>query len=729
MIDTSHTTMMQIPSIGLFVSVLAIIVSMGSALAESDGFGDGDRNNDGAITALDTDTVDKPLDAKDKGIAWIATRGFTPNGDRKAYITVVDDSSGDADSPGLQSGYALGVEGKGSGTSFAGFLNTPMELGEKIGARVDVSFDFRGWSQAKNPTAFRVIGDMRFGIYQDTDGQLGQRAKKGLNDAEVAWGKDDGDWQQSDPGPVGDKGFFMKVPIGLAADPVNSRILYENNTSRFLIGSDVHVVANPELAVHGEGGAVHQLREACRIRMSIVRTARGLLLESYFNGLLGLRGEIKQEDEVLQTLGAPPESFDYIAFRISDDWDMMIDNVAIESVPATKLDAVVFTDTFEDADRDNNGYAIKDVDVNTNKAIGTWKSGNRTFADPITEVADPGIPTAGLSWFAAGGFAGSDPKANPTILNDTPGGLPDSVHLNTGLALGLEGKGRGTSVNAFFDPTPTPGVANDQRVRLGLNVGDQVLFGFDWRVWESIYAVNKPLLPNCAVLKFGLFQDTDHQLGLTSEHAGPKGVPAVWGNDDGLFRGDLARIAPGVNGDRGIYVQLCIGEPVLADNDGDGEPDFTGDLCQINEETNPGISLAARYMNGSDADLIVTAPKGDPSDPKSYFPLLRVGTVYRIELMLERSATASYQGDHAGLFTATVTVHEMDAKRTIVATHRFGGEESIGDPNAPNSVTDGVQSDMWDYIGFQNSGEDPEQDFDMVIDNVRVQVIPAPYLR
>jgi len=304
--------------------------------------------------------------------------------------------------------------------------------------------------------------------------------------------------------------------------------------------------------------------------------------------------------------------------------------------------------------------------------------------------------------------------------------LPDSIHINTGLALGLEGKGRETSSIGFFDPTPTPGAANDIRLELGLNVGDRVKVSFDWRVWESIYAVNSPLLPDRAQLRFGLFQDTDHQLGLTSEHAGPRNVPAVWGREDGLFRGDLARIAPGANGDHGIYAQLNIGDRVLADADGDGKPDFTGDSNSINEETNPGVSTAAFYMQGSDADFVASPKAGDPNDPESFFPLLKVGKIYNIEFDIERSVQAAFHGDPQGLFTARVTVNELDANRNVVASHSFGGKESLGDPLNPAPDTDGVQSDVWDYIGFRNSGQDPEQDFDMVIDNISIQSIPAP---
>ena len=724
----------------LAIVVALVIFDVSTALDITDGFGDGDRNNDGSITKYDSDTILKAQDAGDTGIIWQAMFGHTSSGDRKTYITVIDDSTGDVDSPGLQTGYALGSEGKGSNTSFAGILSESVELGKNVGDRVDVSFDFRGWSQSNNPCAIPVIGQMRFGIYQDSDHQFGQSADKGFEGASVVWGADtgenDGDWKDSNPGPIGDKGYYVNVPIGLAADPLKSSIRYEKNKGRFLQGKSVDPVtgkggdncsvANPNEIGQGPGGAIFKLFQPHTIKLSILRTSNGSHLLAYFDGSLVLSNEIDPSNAGVQALGAPPETFDYIAFRHTEEWDMIIDNVHIKAVPVAATKKVLYSDDFEDADRDNDGYSVKDVDVATNGSIDTWKSGNGAFPDPIVDVADPGLPTSGMPWFSAGGFAGTDPKSNPTILNDSPDGLPDSVHINTGLALGLEGKGRGTSTNGFFDPTPTPGVANDQRLELGLNVGDRVTVSFDWRVWESIYAVNKPLLPNRAHLRFGLYQDTDHQLGMNSDFAGPNNVPAVWGNEDGLFRGELARIAPGSNGDHGIYAQLNIGDQILTDADDDQKPDFTGDSNGIYEEINPGVSNAAYYMQGDDADLVAVADAGDPADPNSFFPLLQVGKIYNIEFTIERSVRAAFHGDPKGLFTATVTVNELDENHIVVSTHRFGGEESLGDSVNPDPKTDGVQSDVWDYIGFRNSSKDPEQDYDMVIDNVTIQSIPAP---
>ena len=131
-------------------------------------------------------------------------------------------------------------------------------------------------------------------------------------------------------------------------------------------------------------------------------------------------------------------------------------------------------------------------------------------------------------------------------------------------------------------------------------------------------------------------------------------------------------------------------------------------------------------MQGEDADFVAAPAAGDPASPDSFFPLMQLGKVYNIEFVIERSEQAVFQGDPRGLFTATVTVNELDATRNVVATHSFGGKESLGDALKPSPDTDGVQSDVWDYIGFRNSGGDPHQDFDMVIDNVMIQSIPAP---
>jgi len=325
----------RLTQILLATTVVAIMLVVNPVLADRDGFGDGDRNNDGSITKYDSDTIVSALDASDTGMIWQATFGHTPSGDRKTYISVIDDSKGDVDSPGLRSGYALGCEGKGSNTSFAGFLTNSVALGPNTGDRVDVSFDFRGWSQSNNPRSIPVIGQMRFGIYQDTDQQFGKSAANGFGKDSVVWGADtgqnDGDWKASSPGAIGDKGYYVSVPIGLAADPLNSNIIYENNQGRFLEGKpvgggtdgggDVCTIVNPNEPGQGPGGAIFKLFEPHSIRMSIVRRSKSIHLLAYFDGDLVLSNEIDQSNSSVQALGAPPETFDYIAFRHTEYCD------------------------------------------------------------------------------------------------------------------------------------------------------------------------------------------------------------------------------------------------------------------------------------------------------------------------------------------------------------------------------------------------------------------------
>ncbi len=395
---------------------------------------------------------------------------------------------------------------------------------------------------------------------------------------------------------------------------------------------------------------------------------------------------------------------------------------------------VVFSDDFEDADLDNLGYAIADVDTNIDGVIGQWTSTNLSFPDPITEVSDPGLPSTGLRWHNSQGFTSGlnpAPKSNPSILNDTPfnaignpSGLPDSVNINTGLAMGLEGKGRSTSSTGFFDGTPTPGVANDQRLTLGLNVGDEVKASFDWRIWESTPNANNPVLPDLAQFRFGLFQDTDHQLGSTNAFAGKNGASAVWGQEGGHFRGDFSGggTQPGANGDHGWFAKLFIGDEDFSIDPLSGDPVFTGDLNRIAEEVNPnGVLGEQNFLEGADQDTVALTPEGTVGDPSSFFPLLKTGKVYNIEFSLVRSVAAAFQGDSAGLITATVTVNELDAGGNVVGSWSFGDEEDAGDPLNPIPDEDGVQSDVWDYIAFRNSSGGVEQDFDMVIDNLLLE--------
>jgi len=342
-------------------AALAAALAAGHAAAATDGFGDADRNNDGAITPYDTDVdlsgaidgaeLTAPEDAGDTGLIWVATRGFTSSntGDPKANIKILDDSAGDVDSPGIGSGYALGAEAKGSGSSFVGFLNESIALGPNVGDKVAVSVDFRVWSQSNNATPAPPISELRWGVFQNTDNQFGQTNNEGLDtgsgQAEVVWGPDtgenDGDWRDADPGPVGDKGYWWKLPVGASADPEEARLVYEANgavsNKRFLEGSegdDIETVA--AAPGDGPGVAITDSLLPHTLQLEIVRTATTIELVGLVDGVEAIRDEIDLGTDDVAALGAPPESFDYIAFRNTGtfgDWDFIIDNVNIEAVP------------------------------------------------------------------------------------------------------------------------------------------------------------------------------------------------------------------------------------------------------------------------------------------------------------------------------------------------------------------------------------------------------------
>lgn len=374
------------------LAVAATLPTTASALTLNqsvfDDFSDGDRNNDGVIDIYDTDinlsdtlnganTGDMELNndrglievtapesgaTPQSGMVWLASRGFTSSntGDPKFNLKIFDDSVGRTDTiAGVTetnaqvhgTGYALGAEAKGGGSSFIGVFGEPITVGPRNGDKVVVTLDWRFWRLSANPTSAPNPGEMRWGLFQDTDGELGQSGPGGRNGDPAVWGAEDGDWRTDDStvGAEGDKGIYTRLPLGPSANDGNARINWEwnvadingtSNNGRFLEGSgvsdtpgsggDVGTVASP--SNDGPGGSVASLGTN-ELSMEIVRMPDGLLqVASFVNGAEILRDEIKLTDTGYNVIGPPAESFDYIAFRNSSgDYDFVIDNVSIQS--------------------------------------------------------------------------------------------------------------------------------------------------------------------------------------------------------------------------------------------------------------------------------------------------------------------------------------------------------------------------------------------------------------
>ena len=301
---------------------------------------------------------------------------------------------------------------------------------------------------------------------------------------------------------------------------------------------------------------------------------------------------------------------------------------------ATPAQALVkIFDGFGDADRDNNGIPLEPADVDIsgsgNGAIEPYIAlGNGgspavyptdTMVNEVTEVEN--AADVGIRWFSIGGWtsgatpapraavqiiddsAGALPETNPEIgyyhsLADTPG-VRFAEAIDSGLALAFDSKGRANVAAGFFN----------NRIELGPEVGDEVRVSFDFRVWLSAAAFNSQTninhIPAIGEIRFGIFQDTDNQIGQTNTTAGVGGTPAVWGYANGDFRGDNGTV--GAQEDRGWFVRLPIDDS--ENNSFNQLP--AQDIGRINEETNTGSASDRRILNGA-TDFVAAAPAGIP---------------------------------------------------------------------------------------------------------------------
>jgi len=404
--------------------------------------------------------------------------------------------------------------------------------------------------------------------------------------------------------------------------------------------------------------------------------------------------------------------------------------------------AVVIFDGFGDADRNNNGTPLEAADVDTggfggNGVIGTYTparaSNPDTNPDPniedratnaeLTTVLNPS--DVGIRWLSNASFTNTntgDPAAQPRIVDDTQGVMLETkptstvgglgvTAINNGHALSYNSRGRGTSIAGFFDQT----------IELGPEVGDQVKVSFDMRVWRDAPNANTFEQPRYGELRFGLFEDTDNQLGQTNPIAGRTvdGVdnPAVWGQQDGGFEGarsnaNIPGSEIGAPGDHGWFGAVIIEDPM----GGLGSPPVVknGGAWRIREETNEG-ALPQRIMQGQEPETeTVAAP--DPATPGGDdYGLINLDPtkVYNLSLTLER-ATDVLPGDTIkAILTATDRV-------TGISYSLSDQEPLFHDDGMGGMIPDGISSDAWDYFALRNTGTD---DFDMVIDNFKLEVI------
>jgi hypothetical protein len=254
-----------------------------AAIVFTDGFGDGDRNNNGTSDLAPGATVDE---ASDVGIPWWKAKTNTGQN-----FTVVDDSAG------IGSGLALEVEptNTSSPTAIANFTPVTLNDGDKLVLRFNARL-----VTSPLPTGDRVF---RWGL---------------LNTAGVP--------KTSDGGASADTinhhyGFIGRADVGAAA--ADTLAVNQNNASA-LLG------ANQFLGGSDDPGAAFSDNTAKAVIFTIERNGDHLNVTTSVNGVIAGGSTADRPPE---NLGPIPFTFDEVAIGMnSANVAFRFDNVSLEYV-------------------------------------------------------------------------------------------------------------------------------------------------------------------------------------------------------------------------------------------------------------------------------------------------------------------------------------------------------------------------------------------------------------
>lgn len=289
------------------MAIAAITASAGLASANvllTDGFGDGDRDNDSILEG--------PLeDGSDTGFGWYSIGGSTSGGDPKPEPSVAADAT-------IGSGNALFVQSRGSNAEMAGFFGQEISLGTDIGNTLTITFDVRLDASSEPLTDLSSSAEFRFGLY-NSDEAIGTGG----------FGTSDGDFDSGNPGVGGDSGFMFRTPIGVSEPAgAKSRIIFEgNNADNILGGSGTETIKDEE----GFGGMYDELKHSISVEFERIAGAPGedILITWSFDG------NTLSDTTVGEGLPASTSlaSFDYFVAMTTQDMDWVMDNFSIATVP------------------------------------------------------------------------------------------------------------------------------------------------------------------------------------------------------------------------------------------------------------------------------------------------------------------------------------------------------------------------------------------------------------
>ena len=151
-------------------------------------------------------------------------------------------------------------------------------------------------------------------------------------------------------------------------------------------------------------------------------------------------------------------------------------------------------------------------------------------------------------------------------------------------------------------------------------------------------------MPQIGDFRFGLYQDTDNQLGQTNSIAGANSTPAIWGQQNGNFRGDSGTVA--AHGDQGWFVRIPIDDPATTNFD---QP--ANNIARINEEVQ-GASGDA-IMNGT-TDFVADLDNNPGAEP-FWTNGIDIDRVYNMSLSLKRFDDPAAVDTTADTIFGTVT--------------------------------------------------------------------------
>lgn len=281
----------------------------------------------------------------------------------------------------------------------------------------------------------------------------------------------------------------------------------------------------------------------------------------------------------------------------------------------------------------------------------------------------------------------------------------------------------GSSLAGFFG----------ENVALGPELGDSLKVSFDFRVWRDA-SLNFLEQPEDAELRFGLYQDSDSQLGMTNNSAGRwetsggfppvlAPTPAVWGEEEGWFEGAQDDVSPGDPTDQvGSIGDFGFNSAVILEDKATlghlGLPN--GGDWRIREESNspdPNLPVSDKRILQGSLDTDTVAIPQDPNNTGDYgLTNLDVTKVWHLSLELVRDEKFDDPNSAAlPAITGNLSAYSLDDPNTV---YTLSGTEFFTEPD-PNQGNVQQSVDNFDYFALRVTGFDH---YDIILDNFALEI-------